>query len=186
MAAFSIAQVVTSEQMATARELFREYAASLGVDLSFQGFDEEVANLPGDYAPPRGRLLLATGIPAPIPGVSGAAGTAGDTRQMAAGCIALRPLADDTCEMKRLYVRPAFRGAALGRRLAEALIAEARAIGYARMRLDTLPSMAAARRLYAALGFRQIPPYRWNPIAGTTFLEMDLHQPAEGEEHAPF
>jgi GNAT superfamily N-acetyltransferase len=138
------------------RELFREYVDALGVDLSFQGFDDEVAALPGDYAPPRGALLVA---------VDGSE---------TAGCVALRPLDAAACELKRLYVRPAYRARGLGRALSLAAIAEARRLGYARMRLDTLPSMGAARRLYASLGFREIEPYRFNPVVGTQFLELEL------------
>ena len=142
----------TPEQIAIASALFREYAASLGVDLSFQQFDEELASLPGDYAPPRGRLLLA-----------------GDT-----ACVALRPLSDDMCEMKRLYVRPAGRGTGLGRTLVQQIIEEARAIGYRAMRLDTLPSMTTAAALYRSLGFREIEPYRFNPVEGTRYFELAL------------
>ena len=139
-----------------ARALFEEYQQALGVDLSFQGFAAELETLPGEYAPPGGWLLLAR--------------DGGDI----AGCIAMRPLTGETCEMKRLYVRPRYRAEGVGRQLAERVIAEARAIGYRRMCLDTLPQMAGAQRLYERLGFKDIPAYRHNPIAGTRFLGLDL------------
>lgn len=142
--------------LAEARALFVEYAESLGFDLSFQGFDAELADLPGCYAPPGGRLLLARWDGA------------------LAGCIAARPLCTGVCEMKRLYVRPSHRQHRVGRALTEALIASLRQAGYRRMRLDTVPSMVAARSLYASLGFRTIEPYRHNPIAGAAYLELDL------------
>jgi ribosomal protein S18 acetylase RimI-like enzyme len=151
-----IVRATSVDQIATARMLFKEYEASLGIELTFQGFAREVAELPGAYAPPTGRLLLVTGGAEP------------------AGCVALRPLEGGICEMKRLYVRPTARGARLGRRLAETVIREARAIGYARMRLDTLPSMKEAFALYQTLGFREIAPYYETPIVGTRFMELSL------------
>jgi len=151
-----IVRATSAEQIATARMLFKEYEASLGIELTFQGFAQEVLALPGAYAPPAGRLLLATGGAGP------------------AGCVALRPLEGGLCEMKRLYVRPTARGTRLGRRLAETVIGEARAIGYMRMRLDTLPSMKEAFALYQTLGFREIAPYYKTPVVGTRFMELDL------------
>lgn len=142
------------------REIFREYAGSLGIDLGFQDFESELADLPGDYAPPRGQLLLAE--------VDGAV----------AGCCALRPLdaADypNAAEMKRLYVRKAFRGFGLGRQLAEAMLDVARQAGYASVLLDTLDDMEAARALYTELGFEEIPPYYHNPVAGAHYLKVDI------------
>ena len=148
------------QEFDAARELFREYADQLGVDLCFQGFEQELVELPGEYAPPRGALLLAI--------VDGAV----------AGCCALRPLdtADyaNAAEMKRLYVRKPFRGFGLGRQLAEAMLDAARQGGYASVLLDTLSDMEAARALYDELGFEAIPPYYHNPIAGAHYLKVDL------------
>jgi ribosomal protein S18 acetylase RimI-like enzyme len=143
------------EHVPTVRTLFEEYAASLGVNLGFQDFERELAELPGEYAPPAGRLLLAL-----------------DAEP--AGCVALRPFEPGVCEMKRLYVRPAHRGSGLGRLLAQAIVEAGRDAGYERMRLDTLPSMAAARGLYRSLGFVEIEAYRHNPVHGTTYFERAL------------
>jgi ribosomal protein S18 acetylase RimI-like enzyme len=139
-----------------ARSLFCEYVDGLGVDLSFQDVEAELVGLPGRYAAPAGRLLLAW---------------RGDE---AIGCVALRALVGGECEMKRLYVRPRARGLRLGRALAERIVAEARVAGYARIRLDTLPGMGTAQALYGALGFVPTEPYVFNPIAGTRFLALDL------------
>jgi GNAT superfamily N-acetyltransferase len=141
---------------AAGRVLIEEYAATLGVDLCFQSLEDELAHLSQIYGPPGGALWLA-----------------GDGRGWC-GCAALRALSPEICEMKRLYVQPAARGAALGRRLAEALIAQARELGYRRMRLDTLAQMQGARRLYASLGFQAIAPYYRNPLPGVLYLELAL------------
>ena len=152
------------EDLETVRTLFREYAAAIGIDLGFQGFEAELAGLPGKYQPPAGRLLLAW---------RGAE---------VLGCVALRPLANQDCEMKRLYVRPAARGSALGRALAEHICAAARRAGYARICLDTLSSMTQALQLYASLGFRDIAPYVFNPIPGARFLALELRAGATPEQ----
>jgi GNAT superfamily N-acetyltransferase len=158
--AVRLAAAAGSAELAAARELFREYAASLGIDLCFQNFEAELAALPGDYAPPTGTLLLAY------------------VDDALAGCGAMRPLADvdyaNACEMKRLYVRPAFRRFGIGRLLAGALIDEARRAGHSVMLLDTLDDMESARGLYASLGFVEVPPYYYNPIPGAHYLKVDL------------
>lgn len=141
----------------SARELFEEYAAWLGLNLCFQNFDRELAELPGEYVPPAGRLLLAV-----------------EDNQIA-GCVALRSIGEGSCEMKRLYVRPNFRGRGLGRHLAESIVSAAGEIGYERMRLDTLPGkMDLALAMYRSLGFREIDAYYPNPVAGATFMELGL------------
>ena len=152
-----LSQAITSDDIQNARQLFEEYAASLGFSLCFQNFDQELASLPGKYSPPSGRLLLAY------------------LNEQLAGCIALRQLDTDTCEMKRLFVRADFRGARLGKVLVEAIIAEARAIGYERMCLDTVPgTMDKAITLYEAIGFRDVEPYYDNPVEGARFMELHL------------
>jgi putative acetyltransferase len=151
-----IISVDTEEALAQAKALFEEYAASLDFDLVFQNFQEELAGLPGDYAAPHGGLLLARH---------------GD---QVAGCVALRKIEGEICEMKRLYVRPAFRDLGIGRLLARAVIAAAKKRGYSRMRLDTVPAMKEAGALYESLGFRKISPYRHNPIPGAAFMELIL------------
>lgn len=148
--------IVPATDMAVVRVLFQEYAKGLGFDLCFQNFDREVAELPGCYALPDGGIWLAwqDGMPA--------------------GCVALRPIGDGRCEMKRLYVRPAYAGQGLGRALAEAAVAGARERGYRAVRLDTLESMTAANALYKKLGFGPIAPYRENPLAGALYYELTL------------
>lgn len=146
----------SAEFLDTVRKLFREYEASIQVDLCFQGFEKELAQLPGEYARPSGRLLLAF------------------DGEEAAGCGALRRIDANVCEMKRLYVRPQHQGKSIGARVAHALIENAREAGYARMRLDTMPSMARAIALYRSLGFQEIPAYRYNPVLGALFFELEL------------
>jgi ribosomal protein S18 acetylase RimI-like enzyme len=153
---FELVAARSAGEIAACGELFREYQRGLGVSLCFQGFDAELAALPGDYAPPAGRLVLALfgGRPA--------------------GCVALRPLFHRDAELKRLYVRSQHRGSGLGRLLAEHALAEARAIGYETVKLDTLPQMGAAQRLYETLGFVETAPYNDNPVSGVRFLAVDL------------
>ena len=154
---FRLSQAESPGQIALVRELFLEYEKSLGFSLCFQSFDKELAGLPGDYAPPDGRLFLAESDGRPV------------------GCIALHKIDPNICEMKRLYLRPQFRGKGLGRVLAERIIREARTIGYQRMRLDTVePVMKDAVAMYRKLGFREITPYRDNPIPGALYMELLL------------
>ena len=153
----TFAQAESPEQIAQARELFLEYAQSLGFSLCFQNFDQELAGLPSGYAPPEGRLLLV------------------EYERQLAGCVALHALEPGVCEMKRLYLRPAFRGKGLGRALAERILAQARQIGYGRMRLDTVePVMKDAVAMYRKLGFKEIAPYCANPIDGALYMELEL------------
>ena len=151
-----IAEANTKELIERAKELIREYAQSLDFDLKFQDFDKEMEDFPGQYASPAGCLYIALDESQPI------------------GCVALRDLGRGICEMKRLYVKPLFRGRKVGKLLAEIVIKAARGMGYDYMRLDTVPSMKQANTLYNALGFKQIAPYRFNPIEGATFFELNL------------
>jgi ribosomal protein S18 acetylase RimI-like enzyme len=148
----------TEDHYRRVRELFQQYADSLGFDLEFQGFSRELATLPGEYAPPKGCILLA------------------EIAEEIVGCVALRPLEKRICEMKRLYVVPGYRNRKIGRALAEAVIDRARTCGYERMRLDTIESMTAAQALYHSLGFRSIKPYRYNPLNNPSYFELDLRQ----------
>ena len=154
----TIVEAATPEMLVLARALFEEYAASIGVDLGFQNFAEELAGLPGDYRRPAGGLLLGFGGGLPV------------------GCVAFRPLEPGVAEMKRLYVRPSARGSGWGRRLVERAVSDAARAGHERLRLDTLPSMGAAVGLYLAMGFREIAPYRHNPVTGARYLELDLRR----------
>jgi GNAT superfamily N-acetyltransferase len=151
-----LVQAHVEPHLTTLKELFLEYADALGFDLAFQDFQREIAGLPGDYRPPDGRAYLAI---------------EGD---VAVGCVALRGLAPGICEMKRMYVRPAFRGRHIGRLLATHIVQEAKQIGYGAMRMDTVPWMTEAITLYSSLGFREIQPYRFNPIEGARFFELEL------------
>ena len=160
----NISHATSAEEIAVIRRLFGEYADSLDVDLGYQGFAQELAGLPGAYAPPRGQLLLAT------------------DESGAAGCVALRPIDGQTCEMKRLFVRPERQGQGVGRMLAARVITEARSIGYATILLDTLPTMQGALRLYESLGFVRRSPYFQTPIAGNVFMELRLGDPATARE----
>lgn len=152
----TLREVVNEKDIATARRLFREYAEWLGIDLSFQSFDQELASLPAPYSRPLGFILLA------------------EDHNVVAGCIGLRPVDRDIAELKRLYVVQTYRGHGIGRRMIEAAIIESKKIGYTRLRLDTLPSMKTAQRLYHDLGFKPIAPYYHNPIEGTEYLELTL------------
>ncbi|MGM9428426.1 GNAT family N-acetyltransferase [Hydrogenophaga sp. MI9] len=165
-ATVSLIEVRTPQQVDAIRALFLEYQASLGIDLCFQGFDQELDGLPGDYVGPSGGLLLA------------------EVDGQAAGCCAFRPLVNsdhlDACEMKRLFVRPGFRGLGLGRQLVDAIVLAAQQAGYTTMLLDTLSDMESARALYQEVGFVETEPYYHNPLAGAHYLKLDLRSPAPG------
>lgn len=152
----TLIQAKSQKELGHIRKLFLEYAESLNFNLCFQDFEKELKELPGEYAPPEGSLLLAL------------------YENKIAGCVALRKLSEGICEMKRLYVRPAYRGKGLGKKLAVKIIKEARKIGYKKMRLDTIPSMVEAIELYRSLGFKKIEPYRYNPIEGAIYMELKL------------
>lgn len=156
MAGAKIIEAIEQAHYLKVRELFLQYADSLDFDLEFQGFSQELATLPGNYAPPKGCILLAE-----------------DSGRMA-GCVALRPLEDNICEMKRLYVNSDYRGQGIGRLLAISVIERARAAGYKKMRLDTVASMEAARALYYSLDFRNINAYRYNPVDDASYMELEL------------
>lgn len=147
-------------ELSDIRILFREYAESLGFHLCFQDFDREMAELPGNYAPPVGRILMAK------------------WNDAVAGCVAMKQIGEGICEMKRFYVRPAFRGKRIGEALAKAIISAGQDAGYTRMRLDTVPSMQSAIRIYESLGFRDTDPYVFNPVPGVRYLELQFEEPA--------
>jgi putative acetyltransferase len=153
----NIAPANTAAEIEEVRQLFREYAAELDVDLCFQGFEEELAGLPGKYAPPKGSLLIAS------------------AEDQIAGCVAIRPLVEGECEMKRLFVRPSARNSGVGRKLACKIISVARELGYIAMRLDTLDRLTEAMRLYEDLGFRRTGPYYENPLPGVVYWELRLN-----------
>jgi ribosomal protein S18 acetylase RimI-like enzyme len=159
---FTLTEIIrahSADYIEHARELFKEYEAWLEIDLCFQNFEKELAELPGNYAPPDGRLLLVF------------------ENGKVAGCVALRKIGEGVCEIKRLFVRAQFRGKGLGRQLAEKIIQNAKQIGYERMRLDTLPpKMNDAIALYRSLGFKEIEPYYDNPVTGAKFMELDLRE----------
>lgn len=161
---FQVIRAENEAHFAAARALFEEYAATLGVDLCFQNFAEELTNIAQQYGTLNGCLLLAF------------------DQDQAVGCVALRRLEEQTCEMKRLYVKPLFRHLKIGKTLVERILAEAQARGYDRMRLDTLPAMTSAQKLYQSFGFQAIAPYRFNPVAGTIFMELQLHEGAQSKE----
>lgn len=152
----AVVEANTERRLAAFKELLAEYAASLRIDLCFQNFDEELSSLPGRYAPPEGGMWLAL------------------RADKVMGCIALRRWEDGVCEMKRLFVRPEYRGQGVGRLLAQKTIEEACALGYSKMRLDTVESMSEARKLYASLGFAEIEAYTHNPIEGARYMELSL------------
>ncbi len=170
-----IREAVDERDYRLAKELFLEYVASLSFDLDFQDFEAELASLPGEYAPPRGCLLLAEVREVRTESVAAKSAPAGIAT---AGCVAMRPFSQGVCEMKRLYVRPGYRGMGIGLALSKAVIVTARERGYDRMRLDTVASMVQAARLYEDLGFREIQPYRHNPLPGARFFELRLRKVA--------